>query len=69
MSPAVQNLLETFNADIAEACKDGIDMAELTGLAGAISESLLQAITPEHRLKCWIAVTTIMDRKFKSGAL
>lgn len=69
MSPAIQNLLETFNADIGMACKDGAEMHELVGIAGAITESLLRAVTPKDRLRCWVAITTIMDRKFNNGEI
>lgn len=66
---AIDNLHELINADLAQACNDGVQADELMGLAGAISESFLRAITPKDRLTHWNAVVRIMNRKFEQGKL
>lgn len=51
-------LLETFNADLREAAKHGIDKESIIGLAGAVAEDLLLALPVQFRK---IGVDCVID--------
>lgn len=67
--PQIINLLETFNADIAMASKDGIRLDELMSIAGSITESILKHISPIERQRCWNTLVKLMERRFEKGDL
>lgn len=69
LSPAIKNLLETFNADVAMATKDGAQYDELIGIAGAITESILKTMVKSERKRHWDAMVGIMERRFQSGVI
>lgn len=69
LRPQFLNVIENFNADMAEAVKDGLTMTEATAIAGAISEAALKAVVPTDRLRCWQAIVKIMAGRFDTGEL
>lgn len=69
MSPAIQVLLENYRADIAVACENGLELDELIGLCGVITEKALSAFPHKERREAWAVMKNVMDRKFMEGVL
>jgi hypothetical protein len=67
--PQIINLLESFNADIAMASKDGIRLDELMSIVGSITEVILKNINPIERRRCWDTLVKLMERRFERGDL
>lgn len=65
----LKNVIESFNADIAEAERDGLTDADKSALMGAIVESILATMSHSSRRAAYMTMRYGIERRFHEGIL